>query len=459
MNRIIYKIESFLKSLNLQEKLLALYIIALGNMDYAAFLFQGKRVMYADVVFVFLFFAVILNVKRENDWRLIAKLILPFSLLLVFFIPSFYNSISIAASLSELGALAYLVTLGASVAYVLIKANKKFNVFLYLWVFTASFVALIGLAAFAAALVDKNLVYGNTLLFYSKIESMAHHFPRIDSLYENANMFLTYLHTSIVFAIVLFLSGLSPKRKKLILICIFIMLIAAFFTGSRRFTGLLLSLFLILHWIKGNKKVFLAKYFIFISFVLFLAISIITSIWVVFPIKILKDKNAKYVGLSIDHTYSLHFLQPTVSINIFKKHPLLGCGLGTYNKNFKDNVDWKWLESSFGFESYPDYAPQVSNRTLNFDPHSVYLGTLAETGLIGFVGLLYFIIRYISMLVSNLKPGASFDGAKMIAGCILAGFIGFILNGVIIDILTMRHFWFMIAVGTSVALNTRRLNA
>lgn len=459
MNRIIYKIESFLKSLNLQEKLLALYIIALGNMDYAAFLFQGKRVMYADVVFVFLFFAVILNVKRENDWRLIAKLILPFLLLLVFFIPSFYNSISLAASLSELGALAYLVTLGASVAYVLIKADKKFNVFLYLWVFTASFVALIGLAAFAAALVDKNLVYGNTLLFYSKIESMAHHFPRIDSLYENANMFLTYLHTSIVFAVVLFLSGLSPKRKKLILICIFIMLIAAFFTGSRRFTGLLLSLFLILHWIKGGKKLSLAKYFIFISFALFFIISVITSIWVVFPVKIAKDKDTESVRLSMDRAYSLHFLPPLVSIEIFKKHPLIGCGLGTHNKNFKENVNWEFVESSFGFEAYPAYSLQAKDRTLNFDPHSAYLGALAETGLIGFLGLIYFFVRYAHMLIKYIKPDAGFGGVKMVASCILAGFIGFILNGVIIDILTMRHFWFMIAVGTSVALNTRRLDA
>lgn len=445
--KIIQGIHVLIKGLSFTEKLFAFYIIALGNMDYAAFLFQGRRVMYADLIFIFLLLAVIFNVARESNRRLALRLILPFSLLLIFFIPSFYNSASLKSSFTEFGALAYLGLLGAITAYMVIKSGKGFRVFLYLWVFTASFVALIGLAAFIAALADRNLLYGNTLLFYSKIESVAHHFPRIDSLYENANMFLTYLHTAIAFAMILFLDKDATARRKLILVCLLIMLVAAFFTGSRRFTGLLLSLFLILHWIKQGKMAALFKRLTFILFVIFFAVSVITSIWVVFPLKLIKAKDVFMLRLSIDSSYSLHLLAPLVSLEIFKKHPFFGCGLGTYNKRFQENVDWNFLEGSFGFEAYPSYAAQAKDRTLNFDPHSAYLGALAETGLVGFLGLIFFLIRYWRILLVVIKHEGGSSARKTAACCILACFLGFVLNGLIIDILTMRHFWFMLGAG------------
>lgn len=440
-------IPSLIKNLSLREKLFALYIIALCNMDYAAFLFQGRRVMYADLIFIFLLSSVILNITRENNWRMALRLLLPFPLLLIFFIPSFYNSASLKSSLAEFGALAYLGLLCAVTAYTAVKAGRRFMVFLYLWVFTASFVALIGLTAFIAALADKNLLYGNTLLFYSKIESVAHHLPRIDSLYENANMFLTYLHTAITFAMVLFLGEDATARRKLILACLLIMLAAAFLTGSRRFTGLLLSLFLTLHWIKRGRMADLVKRLAFISFALFFVVSVITSIWVVFPLKIIKGKDSVMPRLNIDRSYSLHLLPPLVSLEIFKKHPFIGCGLGTYNKKFPENVDWNFLEGSFGFEAYPSYAAQVKDRTLNFDPHSAYLGALAETGLAGFLGLIFFLILYGRMMLVVIRQEGGESARKTVAYCIIAGFLGFILNGLIIDILTMRHFWFLLGTG------------
>lgn len=447
MSKIIQNIHSFLKTLSLKEKLLALYIILLGNMDHAAFLFQGRRVMYADIVFAFLFLAALISIARENDWRAIGRMIPPFSILLIFFIPSFYNSVSITASLAELAALAYLVMLGAIACYVMVKAKNKLRAFLYFWVITASLVSLIGLIAFIAAAADKNLLHANTLLFYSRIESVAHHFPRIDSLYENANMFLTYLHTAIVFALILFFGEGAPARRKLILTCLFIMLAAAFLTGSRRFTGLLLTLFLVLQWIKGGKRLVFARYFVLASFIIFFIVSLITSIWVVFPVKILKAKDAGFPRLSADSSYSLHLLPALVSLGIVKKHPFIGCGLGTYNKRFQENVDWNFLEGSFGFEAYPSYAAQAKDRTLNFDPHSAYLGALAETGLTGFFGLIFFLIMYGRIILGIIRQEYGLSLRKISAYCIFAGFLGFILNGMIIDILTMRHFWFMLGAG------------
>ena len=93
-------------------------------------------------------------------------------------------------------------------------------------------------------------IRGNRFPFYMPIEAMAHHFPRIDSTFINANMLLSYLHVAICAAIILYLLSLRAKtRMRFFMIAIIaIFLVTAFLTGSRRFTGLLLSLFLISLW-------------------------------------------------------------------------------------------------------------------------------------------------------------------------------------------------------------------
>jgi len=129
---------------------------------------------------------------------------------------------------------------------------------------------------------------------------------------------------------------------------------------------------------------------------------------------------------------------------MFEKHPVIGVGYGTYTKHFKENVDWDWVRSSFGFEAYPQAIKVVEDKTLYFDPHSVYLGALAETGIVGFAGMMYFFLAYAVSLARKLKTD---DKKRIVTACILAGFLGFLLNGFTIDILSMRHFWFMMAIG------------
>ena len=147
------------------------------------------------------------------------------------------------------------------------------------------------------------------------------------------------------------------------------------------------------------------------------------------------------------YAYSLHYIYPVTSITMIKKHPLTGVGLGTYDMHTKENIDWKWLRSSFSYELYPKSVKAVESKTLTFDPHSVFLGIFAETGLIGFLGLLYFFLRYARLLITRFKRSKDSRIEKIMTGCILAGFIGFLLNGLITDILSMRHFWIIMAIG------------
>lgn len=428
-----------------EEKLLYLYTIAIPFIDYFLFSFFGKKILYADFIFLFLF---TIWVAKYLSGKIKINLIhLRFSLILlpVLFTVSLFNSSGILNSFAELLGLIYLIILFILVANV-INSYKKLKIVLYLYFITSTILSLVGLGLLFKAVVLGDLS-SNCFLSYGTMEAMAHHFPRIDLTFESANMALAYLHVALIFGALLFLTESIKKNKLLIILSSIVILAAAFFTGSRRFTGLLLSLFIIICWYGRGRIVSVVKYFLFLSFLLFLVVSIITSIWVVFPVKISKDDVTKNINLKATYSYSIHYLLPVVSFNMFKEHPLIGIGFGTFNKKFKDYVDWDWLESKFGFEAYPGYVNLVKEKKLNFDPHSVFFGALAETGLLGFAGLIYFIVSYAIVLIGKFKRSSYFSFDNFLTGCLIAGFIGFIFNALTLDILSMRHFWFMLAIG------------
>jgi O-antigen ligase len=428
-----------------QEKLLYIYTILIPFIDYYARIILNKKILYADFVFIFLFIA---WMAKYLSGKIKLKLThLKFSLVLLpaLFAVSFLNSSGIFSSIAELLGLIYLIVLFILASDIL-DSQGKIRFALYLYFFVSAILSVIGLGFFSLAMATGDL-RTTSFLGYGTMESIAHHFPRIDLTFESANMALAYLHIALVFGIILFMTEKRKRLKAVIVLSLLIIMATAFFSGSRRFTGLLLSLFLILSWYGRGRVISALKYLLFLGFSIFLTVSIITSIWVVFPLKVTKDVSSKNIVISANYGYSIHSLLPAVSLNMFKKHPFVGVGLGTYNRNFRDYVDWEWLKTSFGFEAYPGYVELVKEKKLNFDPHSVFLGTLAETGLLGFCALIYFLATYAVTLAGRFRRSSHLTFDNIISGCVGACFIGFIFNALTLDILSMRHFWFMLAIG------------
>lgn len=427
----------------LEEKILWVYTMLIPFTGVLYFHLGMKRVGFCDFVFFGLF--VVWSIKYLIGKKKFKKTSLEFAFIFMFglFSLSFINSVNLFASFVELAALIYLAALFILILNI-ISTPQRLRYLLNIYLFVSLVISLIGLYYFCLALSMDNAI-NSRFLFYNTIESMAHHFPRIQVTLETPNMMLSYLHAALIAGIILFLLEKRPKIRTLIFLSIAIILTVAFFTGSRRFTGLLLSLFIILCLFGKSKIISVVKYASFLGFIFFLVISVITSIWVVFPVELRTDK--RNINLKANYAYSLHFIQPVASINMLKKHPFIGVGFGTYNRHFKENVDWEWLRSAFGFEAYPEYTKSVENKTLSFDPHSVFLGTLAETGLVGFFGLICFFSMYMMLLIKRFRKSDKYSLQKIVSGCILAGFIGFLLNGLTMDILSMRHFWIMMAIG------------
>jgi O-antigen ligase len=434
------------KTAAVAEKLLCLYTIFIPFLDIFYIKFANKRIIWADFIFVILFVVWISRYFKGGADINKTSMELPLLLMLCSFIISFINSVNLLDSCLELGSLIYLAFLFILIVNIASGLDKLY-LLLFVYISTCTFISSLGLWSLFVNVLSGNLGT-RQLLTYNKIEAVAHHFPRLKLTFESPNMALAYLHVGLIFGVILFLLERKRSIRIFIILSIIIMLIAAFFTGSRRFTGLLLSLFIISCWYGRARIISVFKYLSFLGFVVFLVISFITTIWVVFPVNITKD-NAKVIKFQAHYSYSLHLLQYVTSFRMIKEHPILGVGLGTYNRRFKQYVDWHWLKSSFGFEAYPDHLKQVERKTLIFDPHCVFLGTFAETGIIGFFGLLYFFLQYINLLMRKFRKSENFTPQRVLSGCILAGFIGFMLNGITMDILSMRHFWFMMAIGLS----------
>lgn len=428
-----------------EEKLLWLYVILLPLMDLPLCIFAGKKVLAADAIFVILLGSFLLKILLKKIRFTLTSIGIPLFIMISLFSISLFNSVSIISGFAELFSLVYLTLLFLLIINIITDKNKLIHL-LYIWLSVALIVSLVGLATFCVSVFTRNLT-SNLFLSYTPMDAIAHHFPRICSTFVISNMFFAYLHVSFVFAIILFLLEPSLKKKTFLSLCIIIILISSFFSGSRRFAGLLLSIFLLFYLYGKGRLAYIFKYITFFGFLVFLIAYIATSIWVIFPIQMKKDASLKTLSLTVESSYSLHLLSPVVSINMIKKHPIIGVGLGTYNKHFGDYVDWEWVKSNFGLRAYPGYIKSIEERTLNFDPHSLYLGTFAETGLLGLMGLIYFLIKYLGLLLKRIEEPGYFNLSKIVSGCIVSGYIGFLLSAMTIDILSMRHFWFMLAIG------------
>lgn len=432
-------------SWGLKDWLLAAYLLVLPLMDYAPCKIYGRVVLFSDFIFVGL--ALVYAWELMVRAKTISLDLLDYSGLsmIVLFSFSIFSSAYRAQGMAELAVLSYLYLLFIIVRRTVVSL-EKLKAMLIVWVAVALLVSLIGLTAFAYA-YSLGDIRGNRFLFYMPIEAMAHHFPRIDSTFINANMLLSYLHVAICAAIILYLFSLRAKaRMRFFMIAIIaIFLITAFLTGSRRFGGLLLSLFLISLWNFKGRIARLARVLTFVGFILFFVASIVTTIWMMFPLSITHERQQQTVTIKAHTSYSLHMLPLSAAFTMAARHPFLGVGLGAFNREFSRYVDWEWVKASFGLEAYPQCVAAVNDHTLNFDPHSAYFGSLAETGIVGFIGLLLFLGCAVVFFVRAFKQYRADGERAIVSGCMLACLCGFIFNAVTLDILTMRHFWLLLA--------------
>ncbi len=109
-----------------------------------------------------------------------------------------------------------------------------------------------------------------------------------------------------------------------------------------------------------------------------------------------------------------------VSIEVFRHYPLFGIGVDNHRKVGYDLlVEWTGKDRSYWKVNYPKH----------FDPHSIYLGSLAERGLFGFLSLSLLLLGWFLSLFFVAKKKKLNDIELAVWGMGVATFVLLTVNG------------------------------
>jgi len=431
-----------MKKISITEITLWLYIIllpfSLGNPARL-----GVNIKLCD--FLFPLFAISFLIENRHEIPSIfkkSKIFLAFLPFIFAGFLSFFNSVDIGKSILELTAFLYLFVLSFMVAS-FVNTKERFYRILKAWLFATGLVLVISLGGFVLSIVG-NSTLGANLTQHSGLDKTFTPFARIKGPFYSPNMLLTYLHVSIVLAICYFYTFFrkrpaKPLARAGLLSFIFLIFAGAFLTLSRRFSGMLLSLFLIMRKLSAKKII---TYTIFLAFVGFLILTVATTVWQIFPVKYSHVDGEKPEFL-INKELSVHLLPHVVSLRMFMKYPLIGSGIGNYNLVFTDFYSPKEVLSKYDADRF-GAKDLIAKHEYASDPHCAYLGLLAEMGLFGFIAFFMFLAVFFHYVLVNYRE-ISKDVDKKTIYVLMCGVIGFLANGLTTDILTMRHFWILMA--------------
>jgi O-antigen ligase len=187
----------------------------------------------------------------------------------------------------------------------------------------------------------------------------------------------------------------------------------------------------------------LFNYGFFAIAVLLLIFSIISIVWWIFPIDFLWNSQDKSFSIVFNCTMFPYHFHHRAALELFKQHPIVGVGIGSFLHQSGPYINWEQAKASYRVMD-PDLTIYYGNP---MDPHSTYLGLLAETGVLGLGVTMIFFILFLKKLIIMMHVETD-STKRFILWCFFAGLIGFLWNGIYIEILSMRHFWVLLAMAS-----------
>lgn len=397
----------------------------------------GKEIQFADLFFLFIFVKLLWDMKKSPglamrlfDFSPAIKYLLAALLLLLFIACVF--SLNPPKSFTEFFALSYL-----ALFYLWARAlsidKERLKLVLRFWLYLTGVLCALSLAAFAIY-----VFFGKSSFFIQLYPNMRSLIPfaRIAGTFPSINMFASFLHIGIVF--LLTLSLYERWRVSYVAAAVFIF-IALFFTASRNILGIFATVFLSIFPFRG-RSMFLFKY-TFFTFILVLCFLVfVTTLWCIFPVRVDWNNQAQVTSISINTAPSLYALLNRASLRIIRQHPFKGVGPGIFNQMIPEVLSREEVEDTYEAKGIVDINASI-------DPHNTYLGWAAEAGVPFVTALIALLFTFARFFWRRYRKfSLSFKG--IFSYVCMCGIIGFMINGFYIDILTMRHFWVMLALGT-----------
>ncbi len=255
---------------------------------------------------------------------------------------------------------------------------------------------------------------------------------RVDGFTTTPHMLASILNISIIFLLVSFFE----KRDFQKIIFLFILTLAYIFSFAKIVVLLIIgAIFIFVKKQKDSLNPILKNSLRFLSLFLFTIYMLSTHFILVGKnnpkLDVIKER-AFNTGEIIGETQNNYIIPTTYyslkqsAFHLGKKNILTGVGAGNHGV-FLNDLKEQGL--------FPKHIP-------NYDPHSTYFGSFAETGIFGLTAILYLTFILFKMSNQLLKTKKYYNIKVAIAACLLI----FFMEAISVDAINFRHLWLVFAI-------------
>ncbi|MDP2904833.1 MAG: O-antigen ligase family protein [Candidatus Omnitrophota bacterium] len=413
-------------TLDFRFLLLVLFLMPIAGI----YSLMNKPVQIADLLFLAFFLIWLPRRILAGKFRLNAKFRLFLAMLIVFCISAYFSPLG-QISLAGLAIKMYLLSL----AYVIseeIDSAAKFRMALDSILFSGLYVIAFAFSGIVFFMTGRSSVF---LCPPGILDLPLRFLPRVQSVFSSPSFLSSFLIIIMMLLVEKASSCGSCVRRRLYLVYLILSAAALFFTFSRDIIGLGWGLIFLFMW-RGVKRRAILSYSKLAMFLITVCVLVLT-VWYIFPVTVYKTSpdmvpmssavqykldggaiinrmgwvSEKFVSFNA-HLHN-RFIELRDSGRTFVNHPLLGIGVGVL--------------PSQGYFTAP-YSRSA---------HNTYLQVLAQTGILGFIVSLVFIISLFRILRAQGRDSPLY-GTKLVFKAIL---VIFLVNMFFIDLDNFRYFW------------------
>jgi O-antigen ligase len=252
-----------------------------------------------------------------------------------------------------------------------------------------------------------------------------------------------FINSVMFFALVLLVISRGRRDRHLATLTVVVSTLTLFLTSSRAIGGVLLAIFLVALLSPHRRPRDVIRTLVLAEIVIvFSVLAAVTLVWDFFPFSFEKNPQTRFASLTFYTAPEERRLIYTAAVRMFLEHPVVGVGPGRFEENVKRYVSFTDFEAAARF--FNNDVEQVRQRyRVGPDPHSSWFGWLARAGLVGFGGLAFFFGTQAVALFRARRE----DGARgRLAVLAFAFLIGFLYDGLAVEILHLRFFWIFLGV-------------
>lgn len=403
----------------------------------------GGRLQLSELAFLLLFLSWLIKFLRKRVNFVFSTAYIPLGVYIFSSFLSLKNSQDPAGGIIELIGIAYLAV--SFILLVNILRDKQTFYFAFTaWLWTSILVCALGILGILLAYLFGIKTF--LVIEYGGFPYLGHLFRVCSTFLPNAKFLSSYLTIAVPLSCLGIFMPADKKERYLWLACLGLFLITLFFTFSRGWLGLAAAIYLLFLKIDSKNTRFRLFKKILAAFIIIFAVFIsLISVWKIEDIKVRQyhDGSVQMIDKSMMTDYKLGLRKVEISFSLpqahyftlkkiawqaFKEHPVLGVGPGGFNRQVTQLKRAGELPREF-----PD-----------FDPHSTFLGRLAEYGILGLAALLL-LWGYMIGLALRMYHFAIEKQAGLISWLLFSIMAGFMVQGIDMDIMNFRFIWFIFA--------------